>query len=166
MSKLTQESYISWAWTLEYVAAQRQEELQQNTGLLLPGMLPPKDNDEACLVHFNALKGGQEYPWIWLFYTPQEALALRLLQNYLRDDDPVKDIIAAALPTDKTIKVAYPQIVPIAWFKDAIDLESLGIKEVWIGFDYKKFRKSQGNLQASAQDILSADEFKAVAKRA
>jgi hypothetical protein len=157
------ESYCSWAWTPEHVAAIEAAEKQQQTGLILPPQSKPFEGN-AHLVHFSTLRPEGQHSWIWLFDNACDAVSVKITPSMLPDDDPVGDLISATLP-DENIhgKTNYLQSVPRSWLK-SLDFDALDIHEVWFGFNWKIFCQDR-SLRAAIPEILSAEEFTTALRR-
>jgi hypothetical protein len=146
------EAYHSWAWTPRLV----QEKEKHDSLLLNPiGSLEP----EAAIAHFNILRNGVEYSWLWLFSDAREAVALRLFPNFLPPEDDMGTLIKATLPPDRAGQPqnCYLQIVPLQWLL-TWDLLGNDIQEVWFGFDFRKFKLDR-NLRSCTNLILGAEEL-------
>ena len=152
--------YYSWAWTPHHVAEMEKAEASQSAEtslLILPEQHKPPPTDSA-LCHFSAFKNGEQHSWIWLFLDQPQAIALRLLPNYLDEDDQVSNLITATLPprTPGNPPNTYLQVIPKQWLMNW-NLPELGIAEVWVGFDHHRFRFSR--LLEKSCEQYSVEEF-------
>lgn len=156
--------YFAWAWTPYQVKQLLKQESRTESGLILPATAPVEV--EASLCYFSVLRNGLQYSWLWLFETMPQAVALRLLPQYLEEDDPIRDLIESTIPNRSPGEPAktFVQVVPGRWFIDQWDLDALDINEIWLGFDYRQFIRS-GDLKVSTDLILGADEFVAQLRR-
>jgi hypothetical protein len=150
------DSYLSWAWSPQFVAAK--DRADRGALIILPNEeLPDLD---AYLCHFSTLRDGEQYSWIWLFDDLPNAVQIKILPSLLSDDDPIGTLISSTLPNPDTHgrKQTYLQSYPSAWLKE-LDFESLGIHEIWFGYDHKRFVLDR-SLRAAVPVILDPDELR------
>jgi hypothetical protein len=163
--KNSPDSYYSWGWSPYYVKEAEKKE-KNDTGLILPEWVEMNQlnpDNEAAIVHWSTIKDGAQYSWLWLFEEVREAVALRAITEFLPDDSN-RALIEATIPKDVPgqPKLCYVQQIPRQWLLDWPLIEA-GIHEVWLGFDYKKF-KEVWELKLCAQ-VFSVEEFQAHLKR-
>lgn len=154
-----QETYFTWAWTPYRVNKAEQTARERESAIILPNQPSWQLSDESAIAHFSQLRDGDEYSWVWLFPDQPQAVALRLLPRFLPEDDPASTLISSTLPGDRPgqPKECYLQELPADWLSRCGLLEE-GIKEIWLGFNYRHFVKDR-NLRAATSEVLSTDEF-------
>jgi hypothetical protein len=160
LKEIVSDHYYCWAWTPELVAAKEKSDRRADSMLILPDSPAWLDKPtEAAIAHFSILKDGEEYSWLWLFQDQNEAIALKILPDFLGEDDPDATMITSTLPPTPPGERSgvYLQPVPATWLKDW-QLQELGVHEIWIGFDFRKYR-SDRNLRVATTNILSTEEF-------
>lgn len=142
----------SWAWSGQYIALATENKTEA-------GLILPNPTQEPAYCHFSRLSPeGEEISWLWLFSTPTEAGSLRTMQR-MPIKDPLVDLVELTIPIklpDCSIPT-YLQIVDVGHLGQ-LPLYHLGINEVWIGFDYKRYVATRA-MNLSVDQILSADEF-------
>lgn len=152
----------SWAWSAHYLA--QIEQAQHPQGLILPPSATAIATPEPAYCHFSQMRDDGEFSWLWLFPNQQNAIELRLMQSM-----PVRDDLA------ELVQMTVPRSMPGCHnptFIQVVDTDhlsglpllELGINEVWIGFDYRKYI-SDRNPRAATDLALPAEEFCAVARR-
>ncbi len=156
--------YFSWGWTPARVAEMERAEQRRNSVLILPDSPQSLAQVNPAIVHFSRLVDGQQWAWLWLFKNREEAIALRLLPEFLPDSDPVGTLISATIPKRPPGKPAscYLQVVPDVWLQEW-DLLDNEIYEVWLGFDRKRFVLDR-MLQSAAQ-VFGSEEFQTMLRR-
>ena len=150
LRKTISDTLFTWAWTPYQVSKFD----KGDSPLYLP---ESTTTDDAAIVHFSTLREGEQYSWLWMFNNQNEALSLRLLPRFLKaSDDPVSTLLTSTIPENEPGQptTTYLQVLPTNWFK-TWDLSE--IHEVWLGFDWLKFRDDR-NLRSSSQQF-SVDEW-------
>lgn len=158
--------YYAWAWTPHLVEQMERAEKTHQSGLILPGQpLPEERKGESAIAHFSGFKEGEQYSWIWLFEEQKEALRLRLLPQFLDEDDGAATLITATIPDNPPGQPVntYLQVVPIRWLQEDWNLLEAGISEVWVGFNFKQFTLDR-TLKACTQ-VYGTEEFLEMLKR-
>ena len=153
---------LSWAWTAAYLRSKNEYE-QTESGLILPGAIA-NQSEEPALVHFSRMViGGAERSWLWLFDGVGAGVSLKMVPRYAEGAEA--DIIEATLPPPppgepSPVVLHY---IDVPWLR-GLPLSELGIHEVWVGFDYKRFARDR-NLRSCTDAIMSAEEFGKIARR-
>lgn len=150
----------SWAWSPQFLAQLEQAEHPQ--GLILPPTA--KVAPEPAFCHFSQMRDTGEFSWLWLFPNQQNAIELRLMQAMpVRDD--LAELVQMTVPRSMPgcSSPTFIQVVDTGYLSE-LPLPELGINEVWIGFDYRKYI-SDRNPRAATDLALPAEEFCAVARR-
>jgi len=146
----------SWAWSGAYLTLAT--DTRTESGLILPN-----PTQEPAYCHFSRLSPeGDDISWLWLFETPIEAASLRMMQT-MQLKDALADLVEITIPiTLPDCQVpTYLQPADLSYL-GRLHLHELGIHEVWLGFDYKRYA-AQRSMAGAATLVLSADEFKAKA---
>jgi len=106
---------------------------------------------------------GNQFSWLWFFQSEAEAVALRLLQD-LSITDSLAELVALTIPKSLPDCVpTYLVLVDQRWLA-SMPLRELGIDEVWVGFDYRRYVRDR-NPRAATTTVLSAEEFCLVGTR-
>jgi hypothetical protein len=151
---------LSWAWTPQYLA--KLEQVAHPQGLILPPTAKPAPDPAFC--HFSQMREDGVFSWLWFFSDQQQAAALRTMQVMpVRDDlaELVQLTVPRSLPDCPN--PTYLQVVDADYLR-GLPLRDLGINEVWVGFDYRRYIGDR-NARASTELVLSAEEFCEVAAR-
>lgn len=150
---------FSWAWTSEYLA----QTAERPSGLILPSTALPRPDPAFC--HFSQMRDTGEFSWLWFFPDRHQAAALRIMQAMpVRDD--LAELVQLTVPREMPgcqNQPTFLQVVDAAYLSN-LPLRDLGIDEVWIGFDYRRYIGDR-NARASVEVALPAEEFCTVARR-
>ncbi|MGA1114340.1 MAG: hypothetical protein ACO3TI_05260 [Aquiluna sp.] len=145
---------FSWAWTPQYLAKAE----NSHSSLILPQSTP-----DPAFCHFSQMRIGNQFSWLWFFQSEAEAVALRLLQD-LSITDSLAELVALTIPKSLPDCVpTYLVLVDQRWLA-SMPLRELGIDEVWVGFDYRRYVRDR-NPRAATTTVLSAEEFCLVGTR-
>lgn len=151
---------FSWAWSPQYLAQLEQADHPQ--GLILPPTAKPLPEPAFC--HFSQMREDGEFSWLWFFPDRQQAASLRIMQAMpVRDD--LAELVQLTVPRElpDCHNPTFLQLVDVGYLA-RLPLLDMGIHEVWIGFDYRKY-VSDRNPRAATDLALPAEEFCAVARR-
>lgn len=152
---------FSWAWSPQYLA--KIEASERPSGLILPPSVPTTPPD-AAFCHFSQMRDTGEFSWLWFFSNQHEAVALRTMQIMpVRDDlaELVQVTVPRSLPDCPN--PTFLQMVDVGYLAK-LPLRELGIDEVWIGFDYRRYIGDR-NPRAAIGQALAVEEFCEVARR-
>jgi hypothetical protein len=155
---------LSWAWTSRLIRSREDDFEQTAGGLLIPRV--DEIDDTPAIAHFSEMSPeGTEFSWLWLFETKDEALRLRLLQQFqgrveTRDANLIQDTLPKPPPGEP--EACYLQDVPLKWLSGILP-QTPDIKEVWVGFDFKRY-VSDRKLRFSTQ-VFPTEEFLAISSR-
>lgn len=150
---------LSWAWTPEYLALTA----ERPSGLILPSTALPQPDPAFC--HFSQMRDTGEFSWLWFFPDRQQAAALRIMQAMPVHDD-LAELVHLTVPQEMPGCQGPPtflQVVDAAYLA-GLPLREMGIDEVWIGFDYRRYIGDR-NARAATELALPAEEFCTVARR-
>jgi hypothetical protein len=139
------------------------EQADKPQGLILPFTAIP-EKPEPAFCHFSQMRPEGEFSWLWFFPSRQQAAALRIMPSLPVNDllaELVQSTIPRSLPDCPT--PTYLQEVDVGYL-GSLPLLELGIHEIWIGYDFKKYI-SDRNPRAATDLVLSAEDFCGVAHR-
>ena len=142
----------SWAWSGQYIALATENKTEA-------GLILPSQPQAPAYCHFSRLSPeGEEIAWLWLFSTPIEAASLRMMQA-MQVQDALADLVELTIPTTlpDCSTPTYLQPVDLSYLAGQ-PLQELGIHEVWLGFNYKRYAAHRSMVTA-ADLVLPTDEF-------
>ena len=139
------------------------EQADKPQGLILPFTVIA-NQPEPAFCHFSQMRPEGEFSWLWLFPSRQQAAALRIMQS-LPVNDLLAELVQATIPRSlpDCPTPTYLQEVDVNYLA-SLPLLDLGIHEIWIGYDFKKYLGDR-NPRAAVDLVLSAEEFCGVASR-